>query len=794
MTIATTEHPIVEAARRLLHRGDDGGPPIHDNAQGFSAADYSPVRRILWRVDHAGQASPRELALLAHRLRKYRRQLGELGYDAEAMFAETAFAEVQTVAIADANISSAVGYAAADDWDDEPDPEPRQPARPAVPPMADVLGPGGVIAQRLPGYEPRGPQIQLAQAIVDAIGAEESLLAEAGTGTGKSLGYLLPAIYSGRKTVVSTEGKALQDQLTRKDLPFLKAVLPVDFTYAQLKGLSNYLCLQKYDEEVGQQGLFGGSDEWDAVRAWADLLAPESSGDLAEAPLTPSPELLARITSTTDECTGKDCPYHARCYAMRARQAAKNADVLVVNHTLLCLDLAVRAKTDDGVGVLPDRDLVVVDEAHALEEIATKAFTREVSSWTVHALFKGKLPQLAGLDPERQAEAVQASTLFFEDVARLVGQERGAAVVHPTPRLREKAQAVADLLGPMVAKAKAASSDPLRGEGERARLARLADRIEDKANLFATILADVEETFVLYAETEARRQGTSVMLKLAPISVADDLHDALWSKWPVIATSATLSATPTQRGGSVFGYVRERLGLADGRELTVDSPFDFRRNALVYLPEPGFEFDPSRFYQAGSIEYFDRLADQVEQLLLASDGRAFCLFTSRRALDAVYERVAPRLRWNVLKQGEASPNELVRRFKEDGHAVLFGLRTFWAGVDVQGDALSLVIIDKLPFPSPDEPVYQARCDLLNKRTGDRWAWFQRLAIPICSIQYKQGFGRLIRTQTDRGVVALLDGRMTSKAYGASILKALPPAPTTRSLDTVRTFFAQSRAS
>lgn len=651
------------------------------------------------------------------------------------------------------------------------------PVRLSMPDMQSILGPGGVISERLPGYEPRQSQIEVAQAVADAIKATQPLLAEAGTGTGKSLAYLIPSVYSCKKVIVSTEGKALQDQLAKKDLPFLRSVLPVPFTFAVLKGIGNYVCLDKLAEWTST--LLGMTDEMEVIGEWADQT---ETGDLADAPVSPSPELHSKITCSSDDCLRNDCPQSAKCFYLWARGRAEDADILVVNHTLLALDLAIRDKTDDGVSILPDRDIIIIDEAHTLEDVATKAFTVEATSSTIRLLLRGRNPSLAEL-PEDEMEKCQGlSDRLFALLA--TNQLQSYTITSPTPEMRTLGREIGASLRRL---RRVSEQTKLVKEGAEAkRLERYSNKLENWADVFEDTFELTRETHVLYVERTITKRGAElVSLKLAPISVADDLASALWQKWTVVATSATL----TTHGN--FDYFRERCGCPSGdvRQCIVDSPFDYRRNAVLYLPPNGSLFDPTRYYQGDSIEYFDRLAGEIEQLLLASDGRAFVLFTSRKALEEVFSRLHSRLRWNVLKQGDASPQELVRRFKADGHSVLFGLRTFWAGVDVQGEALSLVIVDKLPFPTPDEPVYQARCDKLNRDSGDRWAWFRRLALPLCAIQFKQGFGRLIRTKSDRGVVALLDGRLTTKGYGSGIIRSLPPATQTRSIEAVRTFYA-----
>lgn len=780
--MTTRTNLILDAARQLLHRGDDGGEPVSRNNVGFNRLDYPFVRNLLAEIE-SGDLSRQQALTLMKVLRRYQRQLGEVGISL-AMLSQAAYELPAAIESAAATIREV------DEWFDG---EPGDPIGdggansdatcPNLPTMADILGPGGVIAQRLPGYESRPQQVQLAQAIAGAIREDQSILAEAGTGTGKSLAYLVPAIYAGKKTIVSTEGKALQDQLAKMDLPFLQAVLPVGFRFAVLKGLSNYLCRWAWDEEAPKQALMGESPEFAAIRQW---LGQTESGDLAEAPVQPSPELRQAITVSSDECLGAQCPY-AGCFAMRARRLAKDARIVVVNHTLLALDLALRDKTDDGASVLPDRELVIVDEAHSLEDVATKAFTAEISDSAVTFLLRGRVFAKAQIDNAVVERARERNDQFFALLRRQIGQNErtSAATITPTPELRLAAENVSGTLSVLADQAGVVAATRCADDKDCKALQLYGKRLRDLGDRFLALSAKPADTHVLFVERERTRQGRErLILKRSPVSVADDLQRALWERWPVVATSATLSTHGN------FQYFGERTGCSDARKIVVDSPFDFRRNALIYLPPSGALFDPSRYYQAGSVEYFDRLGDQIEQLLLASDGRAFCLFTSRKALDEVYNRIAHRLRWNLYRQGDASPQRLIEQFKSDGRGVLFGLRSFWAGVDVQGGALSLVCLDKLPFPTPDEPVYQARCDQINRATGDQWAWFKRLALPLATIQFKQGFGRAIRSKTDRAVLALLDGRLTTKGYGVGILRSLPPALQTRSIDAVKQFFAR----
>lgn len=645
----------------------------------------------------------------------------------------------------------------------------------SIPPMDDILSPGGVIARTLPGYETRKQQIQMAEIVADSIAAGEHCIVEAGTGVGKSLAYLIPAIYSRKKTVVSTGDKNLQDQLWRKDIPFLKSVLPISFWAAILKGKSNYLCLYGYNAELGFQSMDTPSSEFAEMTQW---LGTTESGNLEELSFTLSPELYGKVTTTADACTGKHCPYFGDCWAERAKGKANEADIVIVNHSLLALDAAIRQKSDGFAYAICDRSLVIIDEAHRLEDAATLAFTTEVSFIGVLRLLHDAHVQVAKINPTQLARMEEQTQRFFDALANL--SERQTYVIDGAPdyiclEAENLSRALADLARELK------KSDPYPDGARSESFAKFIERVIAYSDTIFSILLP-SDLHVVYVEKKQGTRRTLIYLKRCPISVAEDLKEALFDIWPVICTSATMAT------GSSFSYFKSRVGCPDAIELLVSSPFNYKRHALIYLVPPDSGLDPSKYYQEGSLEYYDRLSSQIEQLLLASNGRAFCLFTSNRALNEVYDRIAYRLQGLVLKQGEMPRLEIVRQFKANGGAVLFGTRSFFEGVDIQGKALSLVTIDKMPFGMPDDPIYQARCDAIKRETGDQWAWFNKLALPTAIITLKQGFGRLIRTKTDTGVVALLDERLVTKRYGTTVIRSLPPATTTRSLDAVRMFF------
>ncbi len=645
------------------------------------------------------------------------------------------------------------------------------------PSMRAILGPGGVIAQNLAGYEMREPQLEMAELVAECIENGEHCLVEAGTGVGKSLAYLIPAIYSGKKAVVSTGDKGLQDQLWRKDIPFLKSVLSIPFAAAILKGRANYLCLERWNEEIGEQTFFGESYEFAEVKRW---LETTESGDLEELPIGLSSEFAARITATSDQCLSQHCPSFRDCYAERARAKAESANIVIVNHTLLTLDASIRLGSDGYAKVIPDRDVVIVDEAHRLEDAATLAFQEEVSAIGISRLIRDRKVQKASLNQDLLTDVDTATDALFNALAHL-SSSQSYSLGEPPASIRLLAQGLALKLRDVVRELQHNNPFVVDDDPQAEAYKRHIKRVEAYATLVTDILFPADGQIV-YVEKREGKKRPLIYLRRCPICVAESLRQSLFGKWPVVCTSATLSTNGN------FEYFKSRCGCDQARELIVGSPFDYGRNALIYMPPQGTLFDPTRYYQDGSPEYFDRLANEIEQLLLASDGRAFCLFTSNKALNEVYGRIAHRLRWLVLRQGDAPRPELLRQFRDNGHAVLFGLRSFWEGVDVQGEALSLVVIDKIPFGQPDDPIYEARCQEIVKRTGDKWAWFNQFALPNATITYKQGFGRLIRTKTDYGVVALLDGRITTKNYGSGILRSLPRAAQTRSLDAVRTFF------
>ena len=595
----------------------------------------------------------------------------------------------------------------------------------------------------LPGYEHRPEQLALAAAVTQALEGEEHLLAQAGTGTGKSLGYLIPALASGRRVVVSTATKALQDQLLTKDVPLAAEALGRRLRVAVLKGRQNYLCRKRADAaRLNGVGLLAGHDgAFERLLPW---IASTATGDRAELDEEPPAALWSELAVGPDRCLGRRCPRVQTCFAESARQQAARADLVIANHALYFADLALRDGAE-GARVLPEHDAVVFDEAHKLEETA--------ASWLGARVTNGAVRRLA-------ADAAQASTDGKVDLPprALERVERAVeALLHaiaPTSgrrRLRrlprEPALVAIDELE-RLAQGAWGRGDELDAVARRAR--KLAQDI-------ATCLEPAGPELIVWSEPG--------LLACAPADVSERLADSLWSEGPTaILVSATLE----------FGFVERRLGLEQAERFDAGSPFDFRSQALLYVPRHVAE--PRE----------QGVADEVEALCRSSRGRALVLTTSYRMLDVLAARLRGRLPYTVLVQGEAPRERLLERFRADTDSVLIATSTFWQGIDVAGESLSLLIMDKLPFASPGDPLTEGRCELIAERGGD---WFRDYALPVATLQLRQGFGRLVRTHSDRGVAAVLDPRIYTRAYGEHLLEALPSCRLVDDRAEVEQFFA-----
>jgi ATP-dependent DNA helicase DinG len=637
------------------------------------------------------------------------------------------------------------------------------------PTVASFFGPRGLLARTLPLYEERPGQARLAAAVAKVLTEGGTLLAEAGTGTGKTLAYLLPAVELGRRVVISTGTRNLQEQLLDKDIPILARALGRDLNVAVMKGRGNYLCLTRY-RSFAQAGSFRRLDELPVFRAVEEWASETGTGDRGEIEDLPdNVDFWREISASSENCVGSSCSDFGPCWITQMRQRALEADIIVVNHHLLCADLAVK---DSGYGeVIPEYDTVVLDEAHLLEDVATQYFGLVVSSYKIDDLGRDVDRELgaARLDApvaraEREALRERAQALFASVGATTRGRRLGRGWM--SPLVAEQAGAVLSRL-----------------EGLRTALMALTDRPEAvtavaaragsmRAEL-AFVLAAEDDSHVYFVET----RGRGVHLRATPIDVSARLKASLFDKMRAsILTSATLAVD----GG--FDYLRQRLGIESSTELLLASPFDFPRQAILYVPR--------RMPEPQSPAFVGRAADEIVRLLRLSRGRAFVLFTSYANMHSVAERIAGEVPYPILVQGEAPRGALLDTFRRTPGAVLLATASFWQGVDVAGEQLSCVIIDKLPFASPSDPVVEARIDRIRTRGGNAFVDYQ---VPVAILMLKQGLGRLIRTASDRGILAVLDSRLVERAYGRRFLESLPPARLVHDLAEVEEFAERTPA-
>jgi ATP-dependent DNA helicase DinG len=660
---------------------------------------------------------------------------------------------------------------------------------------ADILGPGGRIAQRLPNYEHRDQQLQMADAVAAALRDGKHLVAEAGTGVGKSFAYLVPVILAvagehgedckenGRdskevqgpkrlkKIVVSTHTISLQEQLLHKDLPLLNAVIPLECTAVLVKGRHNYLSLRRLDAALSRAGsLFGSEEELEQLRAVRDWSKSTKDGSLSDLSFRPTGSVWDEAASDSGNCLGKKCPTYKECFYYQARRRVFNAQILVVNHALFFSDLALRRA---GASILPKYDAVIFDEAHTLEAVAGDHLGIRVSSGQVQYILnklyndranKGLLVHHRCGEEQRQTlRCSQLADDFFRDVHNWMGaQQQTNGRVHMPEIVGNSLSPALEELAAMLRH----RSSNIKDEAQRQDFVSAYERLMTLAGEIEVWRTHEIPEAVYWVETSpSRRSRPHIKLEAAPIDVGPTLRKELFeATHSVILTSATLSVG---RQGS-FEFFKSRIGLTQAGGIRLGSPFDFHRQAKLILVD-GMP-DPT-----ADREQFDaRCVALIRRYVARTDGRAFVLFTSYEMMRRAAGDLTPWLVQQDLalySQADGMPrHEMLQRFKTNPRSVLFGADSFWQGVDVPGEALQNVIITKLPFSVPDQPLLQARLEAIRKRGGNPFMEYQ---VPEAAIRLKQGFGRLIRSQLDRGIVVLLDPRVRTKRYGQILLDSLP---------------------
>jgi ATP-dependent DNA helicase DinG len=630
--------------------------------------------------------------------------------------------------------------------------------------ISELLGENGPLARHISGFTPRSLQQAMAESVAETLDNDGLLIAEAGTGTGKTFAYLVPALLCGKKVMISTGTKNLQDQLFHRDLPTVREALGVSTSIALLKGRANYLCHHRLEMLEGRRMRPEQQDQLARIRSWTGRTRSGDSAELGEIPEDST--IWPMVTSTTENCLGSECPAYSECFVMKARKDAQEADLLVVNHHLFFADMALR---DEGFGeVLPGVNAFIFDEAHQLPEVASVFFGLNLGGRQIVDLGRDTLVELHSEAPDQ--DLAQACVTKLEKSVRdfrlALGTDTQRGPWAKVAESRVLVDAADDLQATLSRLEEVLEPLAERGKG----LERCWRRCLELQMRFGQFVDGAEENYIQWFETHSR----SFVLHMTPLDIHEtfrayvDSHRSAW-----IFTSATLAV------GDSFKHFARSLGIEDARGELWDSPFDFSKQAMLYIP--------TEMPQPNTAEYTGAVVDAALPVIESCGGRTFILTTSHRALREVAERLKGEIDYPLLVQGTLPRAELLERFRELGNAVLVGTSSFWEGVDVRGEALSCVIIDKLPFSSPGDPVLQARLDAMREHGLNPFFDHQ---VPQAVITLKQGVGRLIRDVSDRGVLMICDPRLFGKSYGRIFRSSLPPMPITRDVVDVQAFFKQ----
>jgi ATP-dependent DNA helicase DinG len=650
-----------------------------------------------------------------------------------------------------------------------------------LPTLHQFFAPGGILSQAHPNYEFRRGQLQMAEAVERALNERRHLIVEAGTGTGKTLAYLLPVIRSGKRVIISTGTKNLQEQLFFKDIPFMEDLVG-KLRVCYMKGRSNYLCRQKLYDLTGQPVL-SGLEEIEQYRQIAEWEPVTETGDRAELKGLPeNTQLWQKLDARTDRCTGQKCAQWERCFITEMRRKALESDIVIVNHHLFFADLALRQSAAPDAGILPEFSAVIFDEAHELEDVASSYFGVSVSNLRFEELAR---------DVEHTLQQKQAMTAgLLQALGRLRERTRFFFSLLPAGEGRfafrgreaflkkhgDEYDAVMQSLGRVFSEMEMLPAKPDEAFG-------FARRTQELQTHLAFLMESEDKNTVFWIDQRGEGRKTRsgqghVILQATPIDVSQILKKSLFENVETaVLTSATLAVAATAQQHSNFDYIRQRVGLEHAREEVLPSHFDYAKQVLLYVP-PDLPDPRTTSFARGA-------AEKIRRILEITQGRAFCLFTSYSQMHDIHDRLLGELPFPMLLQGSAPKNALLEEFRLTPGAVLFATASFWQGVDVQGEQLSCVIIDRLPFAVPNDPVVAARIRAIDEAGGNAFFEYQ---VPAAVISLKQGFGRLIRSVKDRGLLALLDNRVLKQRYGKIFVESLPAYRRTKDLADVEHFF------